>query len=355
MAIENEQWSVLASYLSDQLTETEKASVEQWIETSEENKVVFQEAEKIWKRGNVRLLYPEIDSTQLLADIKTRINSKPKRANLISLFNGPALKIAASITVILLVTYFLIRKHPEENIILESGNQVATLYLPDSSKVWLNINSKIIYSRKFNPRQVKLSGEAFLSVRKDSTDFIVSNDNTITRVLGTAFNLKDEGDSAVVLTVAEGTVQFSKQDSETKETIVIKAHEKGLFKKKAPLIKAKNDNPSFAKWREENNPAFEIERKNPAQFLSNNYTWRKNLINQSVIEGTLTNNAELAAYTKIVLNVTYSKPNGTSGNVDLTIDGNVDPGKELVYKRRLPDLFSDTKSVLVKIKSATTF
>jgi transmembrane sensor len=352
MSIEKEQWRSLASYLSGQLTEAEKASVEKWIETSEENRVVFHEAKKIWERSDIRLVYPDLDSQQLLAAVKSEIDKEGKHAKLISLLDRPLWKIAASLTMIILLSYFLIRWAAGDDITIKSGAQVATLYLPDSSKVWLNLNSQISYSPNFNPRAIKLSGEAFLRVKSDSSDFIVTSENTITKVLGTAFNLKDEGDTAVVLTVSDGVVEFSKRDSGEKETVVVKAREKAVFKKKSPLIKEKNNDPSFAKWREENNPIFKEEKNNPAGFLSTTYSWRKNHINQSVIEGVLYNNASLAAYTKIVLHVTYTKPNGTLGNAELTIDEIVYPGKEVAYKRRLLDLFSDTKSVVVKIKSA---
>jgi transmembrane sensor len=351
MAIEKEQWGSLTSYLSGQLTEPEKASVEKWIATSEENKAVLQEAEKIWKSADVRLRYPEIDTAQLLAEIKSRINDEPKHAKLRSLLDRPAWKIAASLTIILL-SYFVIRWATGDNITINSGDQVSTLYLPDSSMVWLNINSRITYSKKFTRREIDLSGEAFLLVKKDSSDFIVTNENTVTKVVGTAFNLKEESDSTVVLTVAEGEVQFSKRNSKEKETVVVNAREKALFKKRSALTKRKNNDPSFAKWREQNNPVFEEEKNNPVVFLSNNYSWRKNRINQSVIEGTLINNASLAVYTKIVLNVTYTKPDGTLRNVDLVINDIVYPGKELAYRRRLLDLFTDTKSVDVKLKSA---
>jgi transmembrane sensor len=368
MSIEKEQWSRLASYLSGQLSEAEKAAVEKWIETSEENSATFQEAKRIWEHANVRLVYPEIDSQQLLAAVKSESSNELMGAKLISLVNQPVWKIAASLTMIVILSYFVIKWATKDEITIKSGDniaikseaditiksgaQVATLYLPDSSKVWLNINSEITYSKNFSPRKIALSGEAFLSVRKDSSDFIVTNQHTITKVTGTAFNLKEESDTSVVLTVAEGVVEFSKRDSETKETAVVKAREKAVFKKNAALVKEKNNDLSFAKWREENNPVFQDEKNNPTGFLSTKYSWRKNQINQSVIEGSLYNNASLVAYKEIVLEVTYTKPNGTKRNVELTIDGIVYPGKELAYKKRLLDLLSDTKSVVVKIKSA---
>jgi transmembrane sensor len=351
MADEKDQWSNIASYLNGHLTGKEKTLFETWIAVSEENKATFLEAKKIWESAGVKLPYPEIDSAQLLSDIKSKIENDQPQGKLVSFFNQPLLKVAASISLIL-VSYFIFRSVTNGNILIESGQEVLTLYLPDSSKVWLNMNSRITYPKKFTTREVELSGEAFLSVRKNKGAFTVTTDNTITTVVGTAFNLQEQGDS-VTLIVEEGVVNFSHSDAVNEEGVVVKAQEKAVAQKQSKLIKTKNNDPSFAKWRMLNNPAFEKEKNNPEQFLSTQYSWRKNKINQSVIEGTLFNNADLAAYTKIILSVTYEKPDGTQANVDLTINDIVYPGKPLEYRRRLLDLFTDTKAVVVKVKSAS--
>lgn len=350
MAIEKEQWNSLASYLSGQSTESERAIVENWIASSDENKAIFTEAKKIWDKGGIHLTYPEVNATQFLSEIRSNINRESKNVKLRSLITWP-LRVAAAITIVI-VSYFVFRSNEKENIIINSGNQVVTLYLPDSTKVWLNINSQLVYEKDFHVRNVALSGEAFLSVRKDTNAFTVTTKNTITQVVGTVFNLKEQGDSTVTLTVAEGVVNFSEAGDPDKDHVVVKAHEKAIANKKSGLTKSRNDDSSFAKWREHNNPQFEEEKNNAAQFLSNTYAWRKNQINQSVIEGTLTNKASLAAYHKIILNVTYTKPGGDRVNVELMINETVGPGKKLHYKKRLLDLFTDTQSVHVTIKSA---
>lgn len=74
--------------------------------------------------------------------------------------------------------------------------------------------------------------------------------------------------------------------------------------------------------------------------------WRKNQINQSVIKGSLKNSASLAAYDKIVLEVTYTKSDG-----NVIISDTVYPRKRLSYRKRLLDILSDTQSVILKIKS----
>jgi ferric-dicitrate binding protein FerR (iron transport regulator) len=354
MAIDKQSYELLAAYLSGNISIADKASLENWITESQENQMFFEEVQKVWNSSGVHLQYKDLDSNHLLHELKTRITEEQRPPGKIILMMRPyALywKVAASIC-LFMVSYFIVRWATRENIFTEAGDRVATVYLPDSTKVWLNVNSRITYSRKFESRKVELQGEAFLSVRKDTSNFTVITKNTSTTVLGTAFNIKDQADSTVTLTVAEGTVKFAKRDSLRQVFVIVKARQKAVFKPQSKLQRAQNNDPSFAAWREQNNPAFEEEKNDHPRFLTNNFTWRKNQINQSVIEGTLRNNASLAAYTNIVLEVTYTKPNGNVVTVDLTITDTVYPGKRLQYRRRLRDMLSDTKSIIVKIKSA---
>lgn len=67
------------------------------------------------------------------------------------------------------------------------------IVLPDSTHVWLNAGTKLIYPKEFNRaiRQVYLSGEMFADVKHDEDrPFIVSADRLEVKVLGTQFNLK---------------------------------------------------------------------------------------------------------------------------------------------------------------------
>ncbi len=67
------------------------------------------------------------------------------------------------------------------------------IVLPDSTHVWLNAGTKLIYPKQFNRsmRQVYLSGEMFADVPpRRGPPFIVSADRLEVKVLGTQFNLK---------------------------------------------------------------------------------------------------------------------------------------------------------------------
>src|SRR5690606_732935 len=75
--------------------------------------------------------------------------------------------------------------------------------------VILNHHSKLSYPENFNKntRDVRLTGEAYFKVSKDQKrPFTVSTGALSTRVLGTAFNIR-ETDSIIDVTVSEGLVR----------------------------------------------------------------------------------------------------------------------------------------------------
>lgn len=69
--------------------------------------------------------------------------------------------------------------------------QTGRVVLPDSTVVWLNSATHLLYHSDFTEhREVRLSGEAFFQVAPDARHpFIVKAGNASTRVMGTAFNV----------------------------------------------------------------------------------------------------------------------------------------------------------------------
>lgn len=81
--------------------------------------------------------------------------------------------------------------------------------LPDGSIVLLNDSSELTFSDSFGKqlRQVTLSGEGYFDIKHDpSRPFIVHTGDVITKVLGTAFNVK-AGENEIVVTVTRGKVE----------------------------------------------------------------------------------------------------------------------------------------------------
>lgn len=72
------------------------------------------------------------------------------------------------------------------------SGQRAELILPDSTKVWLNAHSRLVYPVTFQEdnREVELDGEAYFDVRhNESSPFIVKTKKVDIKVLGTEFNV----------------------------------------------------------------------------------------------------------------------------------------------------------------------
>lgn len=88
--------------------------------------------------------------------------------------------------------------------------------LADGSSVWLNANSKLEILNEFRDsvRMVRLDGEAFFKVNRDTSKaFIVQTHAIHTRVLGTSFNIIAYQREPYVVAVEEGKVEVFKDQS----------------------------------------------------------------------------------------------------------------------------------------------
>lgn len=363
MKLDKQYWKSLAAYLSGNLEDSERSDFELKRNVSSESRKAAKEAEQIWDSSGMRLRMndPETDSEwERLANRLENSDSENKRVVELLTDRAVWFKMAAVLVMLISVFYFFLPSNTstptsikEELVVLAAFDGVLMVYLPDSSKVWLNKGSSLSYTKGFGKesRSSKLDGEAFFEVRRDTTaPFTVTTSLASVRVLGTSFNVK-EGKEEVVLTVAEGKVSFSPSDP-AGEKLEVTASEKAVVTEKGKLAKGINDDPHFAAWRKNNNPLYEREKLEPARFLSNDYSWEKNALNLSVIKGSLENTAELADYTNVVLKVSYTKPNGKVSTSSFTINDTVRPGQRITYHKRLFDIFTDTQKVKVEIQSA---
>ncbi len=351
-------WEVLAAYFSGEISDEQRASVDAWRQASPQNAALFAEAHAIWRNSELKLKAGSVDNDALWQRLKQKIDNDP--AENVAWFNRTWLRVAASVALVCVVGYFLYKqpvKEQEKNTlattVLRAGREVATVYLPDSSRVWLNVNSTLSYTAAFGQqaRRVVLTGEGYFEVRPDkSRPFIVSAGNASVTVKGTSFNVQEES-ASVVLTVAEGVVKFGSQDS-TREGVTVKAEEGAVLAHNGTVTKQRHINPAFASWRQQHNAAFDAEKTNPGTYLATQYTWHKNAINRSVIEGVLRNSASLADYSHVVLKVVYTKPNGSAGTAHITLDEPVRAGHTVRFQKRLLDILTNTRSVTVTVESA---
>ena len=152
--------------------------------------------------------------------------------------------------------------------------------LPDGSIITLNIDSKLIYPKKFNDtiREVTLIGEAFFDIKKDvNKPFIVNANELKIRVLGTSFNVKSYSeDNKIETTLVSGKVELIK-DEET--PIILAPSQKAVFNKTEKKMKIEEVNASdVIAWREGKlifnkttlqDVVIDLERKYHVQFIIN--------------------------------------------------------------------------------------
>lgn len=117
-------------------------------------------------------------------------------------------------------------RQSQDDVKIIAWNEIRTDYgetvsmtLPDSSRLWVNSGSRILYPEEFigNERKIYLSGEIYIEVEKDSLHpFIVNAGGAEIRVTGTKFNVKAyQEDGFVTTTLMEGGVTVEIPDCDT--------------------------------------------------------------------------------------------------------------------------------------------
>lgn len=99
----------------------------------------------------------------------------------------------------------------------------------DGTIVWLNSCSELVYPTSFSKecRKVKLKGEAYFSVAKDSTKpFIVITEGIYTRVYGTEFNIRSYDKEHIDITLVNGKVSVS---NKTEKEYILNPGENARF------------------------------------------------------------------------------------------------------------------------------
>jgi len=134
-------------------------------------------------------------------------------------------------------------------IIIPYGNQ-SRIVLSDSTVVWLNAGSRLIYPTLFKnkTREVLLFGEAFFEVAKNpEKPFIVKTSDLEIRVLGTQFNVSSyEEDDLVQTVLKEGSVDVRRQGTLFFDhDVVLKPNQMASYNKTTNDTKVNTVDPDY--------------------------------------------------------------------------------------------------------------
>lgn len=172
----------IKKWLTGELSDSEKKEFESTEEFAGINKLL--KALKNFKA-------PEYDVEGEYSRLSARLDESKKK---ISFYNriAPALKVAAILLLALAVSYFSFNYFDTISNSRKWISGQSEIYLPDSSLVSLNTDSRIRYSDKNwkKKREIELDGEAFFRV-KEGVPFSVQTEQGHVTVLGTEFTVKD--------------------------------------------------------------------------------------------------------------------------------------------------------------------
>ena len=173
----------------------------------------------------------------------------------------PQIAVACIIIVLGLVNYRMNDKQKQlstQNFtVLAEKGQRAFITLPDSTKVWLNSDTKISYPADYGlkERNVTLVGEAYFEVAKNPDKrFIVEAKDMQVEALGTSFNVNAyQNDNKIIASLFSGSVRVSYD----RHVAILKPHES---------VKVDLLNRSFSRYKDESMQNIALWRKNEITF-----------------------------------------------------------------------------------------
>lgn len=184
------------------------------------------------------------------------------------------------------------------------GGRIATMFLSDGTRVFLNSGSSLKYPVHFsgNERRVELSGEAYFEVAGNAkSKFVVSDGKVLTEVLGTSFNIHTYSDDAAAnITLLTGAVKVSKGS----EVILLKPGEQCVAADNSSLQVTTANIDEVLAWK---NGYFQFEQatlstiaKEVSRWYNVNFVFENKLAEKETFHAKFSRNSTLSELLKIL-------------------------------------------------------
>ena len=240
-----EKYSALAAkYLAGQTSAAEELDLFAWTDTDPANQKCFEEWTQAWAMTEGAAVSPfETDLSLAWSKVEAAISQAapmaterptPKVVHLSKIIRHWSVAAAVLFTVAGAIWWANRQPEQAQLVDVQTYNQEKKqVTLPDSSHVWLNENSRLLYDPRFEQRHVTLEGEAFFEVeRMVERPFKITSGDATTTVLGTSFNVRAyAAEGKIEVTVKTGKVALAVTKSK-QPPVFLTQGETGIIDKK---------------------------------------------------------------------------------------------------------------------------
>lgn len=317
----------------------------------------YEQLKRIWQASGYKYTVEELNSDEEWFNLEKKLNASAKKKTREVRFTNSWIGVAAAVSLLMIWTYIMFNSFDLSEdpslVRIITYDSVRSVYLPDSSRVWLDVHSELTYTSDFgnDRREVALNGEAYFEVERDTTrKFSVSANGVIVSVLGTSFNVRSNlEDDEVEVSVSTGKVAVR----DSTQMILLAANERAVYsREKKSLVKSRIRDRRYLQWRKSNDAIYHDEVTHFHNYIRHDYNWKKNDINLTRVSGKIVNNATLAVYQSVRLKATYfTKSKGRRASTYFTVDGPIRPGESLSYKKTLLfDWLSRTSNIKIEMQ-----
>lgn len=198
---------LIARFLAGEANAEEKASLEAWLNTGEENRRYYRSFEILFKGASASRRRQEFDTDAAWNSLREKIRRPPAGRSVAMQSRGSVSrywKAAAALVLIMVAGYLLVVRQQRESpvsMIVESGQMTRQDTLPDGSTAFLNASTILEYHYvpKDRSRRLTLEGEAYFEVgQAEDSPFIIECADVLIEDIGTAFNVRAYPDATTV-------------------------------------------------------------------------------------------------------------------------------------------------------------
>lgn len=256
---------LLHRLMAGSTTEEENRQLMEWFRQCVSKEEFFMLFDTAWQASPDEM--PINIQERMYRRLNRKLDEEKKQARVVSLRPRFSWKIwqrvavACIIIVLSLINYNMndkrIQLSTQNFTVSAEKGQRAFVTLPDSTKVWLNSDTKISYPADYGmeERNVSLEGEAYFEVAKNPEKrFIVKTKGMQVEALGTSFNINAyRDDDKIIASLFSGSVRVSYDDY----MAILKPHES---------VKVDLLTHSFSQYKDENMQDIALWRQNEITF-----------------------------------------------------------------------------------------